>query len=473
MTFAEYNTDDNYADKNSSLEELVRLGLSEGNTPETIKASLSPAWQKSKMINEFDNYVQKYSNPSNLPESNIQDRDKDYLDNTTAIANEIEDKERERQQLEKEERYNSLFDTFQKQGEAFGKIDDKMISMLPTFAIKRYKNGEFGDLSDPDEKKKAKARLSYFIVDKFANALKGAANGANAALGRPAAFADTTSEYDKWQNSNLEKALENRWKKYNAETDAAIALATKQGVDEQDLQSAIAKISSSNRLQTAFNMMNEKQKVYTLKILAEIGDSIGNMNNKEFVNTFIGMITSGQDLDWKEAVELLGLRYGDDVIKNLKGDGFPLSADGNTVTAGFGGGGKPKNWTTTYVDIDGNEVTFDKIENQDGKNKLRSMMDDLSTRYYNGQIDEATFKKYYEPLYDESRKHTGTKSKSFDAILAENKKNKKTELEKEVKELNKKAKKMSAGDYNTAFNAIAAKAKPFGIDLSSLYKQAY
>ena len=64
MTFAEYNTDDNYDNKNgfeSSLEELVKLGLAEGKTSDEIKSSLSPKWQKSKKIGEFDNYVSKYS----------------------------------------------------------------------------------------------------------------------------------------------------------------------------------------------------------------------------------------------------------------------------------------------------------------------------------------------------------------------------------------------------------------------------
>ena len=66
MTFAEYNTDDNYDNKNgfeSSLEELVKLGLAEGKTSDEIKSSLSPKWQKSKKIGEFDNYVSKYSTP--------------------------------------------------------------------------------------------------------------------------------------------------------------------------------------------------------------------------------------------------------------------------------------------------------------------------------------------------------------------------------------------------------------------------
>ena len=61
MTFDEYNTDANFENDKSSLDELVKLGLSEGKTSDEIKSALSPKWQKSKKIGEFDNYISKYS----------------------------------------------------------------------------------------------------------------------------------------------------------------------------------------------------------------------------------------------------------------------------------------------------------------------------------------------------------------------------------------------------------------------------
>ena len=63
MTFAEYNTDENFDKDKSSLDELVKIGLTEGKTSDEIKNSLSPKWQNSKKIGEFDNYVSKYSAP--------------------------------------------------------------------------------------------------------------------------------------------------------------------------------------------------------------------------------------------------------------------------------------------------------------------------------------------------------------------------------------------------------------------------
>ena len=67
MTFDEYNTDENFDNDKSSLDELVKLGLEEGKSSDEIKSSLSPKWQKSKKIGEFDNYVTKYSKPKKSP----------------------------------------------------------------------------------------------------------------------------------------------------------------------------------------------------------------------------------------------------------------------------------------------------------------------------------------------------------------------------------------------------------------------
>ena len=63
MTFDEYNTDENFDKKESSLDELVKIGVSEGKTDKEIKDSLSPKWQKSKKIGEFDTYYQNYATP--------------------------------------------------------------------------------------------------------------------------------------------------------------------------------------------------------------------------------------------------------------------------------------------------------------------------------------------------------------------------------------------------------------------------
>jgi hypothetical protein len=90
-------------------------------------------------------------------------------------------------------------------------------------------------------------------------------------------------------------------------------------MNEQEIENSIAKVSANARLQSKFNMMNENQKIYTLKVLSKIGNEIGNMNDKDFMNTLIGFATSGDNLDWQEAAELLVSRYGKKTYDTLKG----------------------------------------------------------------------------------------------------------------------------------------------------------
>ena len=56
MTFDEYNTDENFDNDKSSLEELVKKGKEEGKSKDEIRKALSPKWQKSSKINKFDEY---------------------------------------------------------------------------------------------------------------------------------------------------------------------------------------------------------------------------------------------------------------------------------------------------------------------------------------------------------------------------------------------------------------------------------
>lgn len=418
MTFAEYNTDDNYDNKNgfeSSLEELVKLGLAEGKTSDEIRTSLSPKWQNSKKIGEFDNYVSKYSTPKAGPKpteekvtekvieetapkknettSTISGKDKDFIEQTSGIADTSEDAENARQKELETQRWNATIDRMRKSGEAFKNIDDHMVEQLPTFMFKRYQNGEFGDPKGSD----AKLRLAHFMI-----------NGVGTALSNMSHVirkdgVQEQSDAEKYQQTNLEEGLKNRWNKYKADTQAAIDLAVKEGADEQELQSSVAKISSTNRLNTAFNMMNENQKVYTLRVLSKIGNEIGNMNNKDFVNTLIGFATSGDNLEWQEAAELLIARFGKDAmgaIKTANEDG--ATKDAEETTAGFGG-------TVTKTKLsDGTEITtsgkFGGMTDED-YTKLETKATDLIKKYYNGEISKETFEKDYGALYNMMKSH--------------------------------------------------------------------
>ena len=488
MTFAEYNTDENFDRKESSLDELVKIGIGEGKTSDEIRNSLSPKWQKSKKIGEFDNYVKQYSTApkeeapkteekpveevieqtspkteenkapkKNTTTSKISDKDKSFLESESGISENAEDEENKRQKELEQQRWNATNDRMKKSGEAFGNIDDKLVAQLPTFMFKRYHNGEFGDPKSSD----AKLRLAHFMINGVGTALQ----NASAAI---KGGAMQESDIQKYNRTNLEQGLENRWNKYKQETQTAIDLAKEQGANEQDLQSSIARISSNNRLQTAFNMMNENEKVYTLRVLSKIGNEIGSMNNKDFVNTLIGYATSGDNLSWQEAAELLIARFGKDAMGAIKAaneDG--VTEDGKDVGAGIGGIG---NNLKGYETIDGETVDFEMIADKDKKAQLRALMDDLSNRFYNEQIDEATFRKYYEPLYGESKKHIGTGSKSADALLAENKKRKQSDLNNVLNDLQTQAKAgtISPGDYTDKFDKIKADLKKWGLDEKDL-----
>lgn len=480
MTFAEYNTDEYFNNADSTADGLIKAAFEEGKTRDEVENSLSPLWKADKKGNvkkALDTYYKAETAPKteekeeektetvktqNDTTSKIDTKDKKFLESENAIADTQEDAENSRQKELEEQRWNATYERMQKQGEAFRNIDDHAIEALPTFMFRRYQNGEFGDTSTPEGKKDAKLRMAYFMINGVGTALQNASAAIKGGQMKE-------SDYEKFKNTNMAQGLENRWNKNKQETQAAIDLAKQEGTDEQDLQSSIAKISSNNRLNTAFNMMNESQKVYTLQVLSKIGNEIGNMNNKDFVNTLIGFATSGDNLSWQEAAELLLARFGKDamgIIGKANEDG--VSEDGKPVKAGIGG--NIGNNLKGYQSINGETIDFSFLADDEQKAKLRSLMDDLSNRYYNGEIDEETFKKYYDPLYGESKKHTGTGSYSSDAMIKRNRDSHQAELNEALNELNEKANNgvISPSDYAEQFDNIKANLKKWGLSESSL-----
>ena len=248
-----------------------------------------------------------------------------FMDKQNAIANTVEDNEYEHQKEELFKRWDARNENMNKMTESMKNIDDHYLEQLPTFMFRRYQNGEFGDPKGKD----AKLRLAYFMLNGLQSKMKQASNLFNNAAGRGAMFDDTTSDYEKLQNSNLQQGLENRWNKYKQETQSAMDLAKQGGMSEEEVTDSIAKISSNNRLQSAFNQMGERQKVYALQVLNELGDKLGSMNDTDFANTLMAMSYSGDSLDYKEAAGMLIYRFVKDPEKRDK-----LLSD-----MGFGEGG--------------------------------------------------------------------------------------------------------------------------------------
>jgi len=258
-----------------------------------------------------------------------------FLDKNNTIANTQEDKEYERQKDELFKRWDLRNANIDKMSNSIRNIDDHMVDQLPTFLFRRYQNGEFGDISDTstpegkESKKNAQLRLAHFMLNGVQSKLKNASNAFMVTAGRSPLFSDTMSDYEKYQQSNFAKGMENRWKKYEAETQGAIDIAKQGGMSEEAVTDSIATISSNNRLQSAFNMMNERQKVFALQVVSELGGTLGNMNDEQFANTLMAMAYSGDSLDAKEAAGMLIYRFMKD----------PEKRDKALEELGFGKGG--------------------------------------------------------------------------------------------------------------------------------------
>lgn len=497
MTFAEYNTDENFDKDKSSLDELVKIGLAEGKTSDEIKNSLSPKWQKSKKIGEFDNYVSKYSVPKaeekvkevvkekeapKVAEENtgIKTSDKNYMNDINAILNEEQKQELQKLSKTSVDAYNRTMENMERSGEAFKRIDDKMIEQLPTFLFKRYANGEFGDPKSKD----AKLRLSHFVLNGLQSKLKNASNAAAIAAGRTPMFSDTMSDYEKYQQTNLAQGLENRWNKYKAETDSAIKMVQDRNVSEEDALNIINKISMNNRLQNAFNMADANKKAYMIEVLSKVGDKVSNWNDTKFVNALVGAEMTGEDVG--NAAALIGTRAGEKVLDNLnlidENGNLDLSAlknikdlpgvkeafqkyginldEVNFETAGIGGAGSTQtDAPASGVKLsDGTTMDPGTVMSFNDFSEINKKATDLSDRYYRGEITEEQFREDYNKLYNLVKQHnvmnklTGTLVDT-DKRVAQLKKEKVDYWNKQIDDLNNQAKNglIKTSDYSDKF----------------------
>lgn len=462
MTFDEYNTDENFDKKESSLDELVKLGLEEGKSSDEIKSSLSPKWQKSKKIGEFDNYVTKYSKPKEevkeavteetepkveplketsdisveekteapKAKTNLLDKkSKDYMTKQDEIAdtalnttlNDIE--ERSGYNWEKQ------YETAKKAGEAYNRIDDKLVAQLPTFLLKRYANGEFGDVSDDttpegkESKKNAQLRLAHFLLNGVGSKLKMASNIAMRTAGKAPMFEDTTSDYEKYQQSNFAKGMENRWRKYEAETQNAIDLVTKETGNEQAARLEAEKLANDEKMGTKFRMMSAREKADLINIKMEIGKLVGKMDLSEIADFMTGEAING-DLTKDEAIAIgvaqlvknsPGLlkqlpegKYKDAII-GLFGGG-----DVDSIISSLGGDGNDKEESGEGSGTPKIGLTMDDAEFE----ALRKRSNELSAKYYNGEMSKEDFITEWDKLYKEMNKHPIYKKRNNVRILS-------------------------------------------------------
>lgn len=359
----------------------------------------------------------------------IENEDKKMLEQSNAIADEAQNAEQEKLDGVMEKDYEQLEKNMLKQADAFGNIDDHYVSNLPTFMLKDFLDDKFGDHKTAD----AKMRFAYFLVNGVQSKLKNVSNAAAIAAGKSPMFADTQSDYDKIRSTNLYQGLENRWNKNKESTQSAINLAKKQGMDEQDLQSSLNKISMNARMNNAFNKMDEKQKLYTIKIMNDIGDYVKDMNVDQLTNLMIGGSLSGNDVSYEDMLAITVSKslpalkgYASEISSRLakgekiqeilsdllsKGPSKPEEmGDENTETGSVAPDSK-KNLLTgeTYAPIklsDGSEIVLNTALTKDQfNNEVVKKYDEIRVKFINGEIDRTTAEKDLKAIYDEVQKH--------------------------------------------------------------------
>ena len=493
MTFAEYNTDDYFNSKDSTADGLIKAAYNEGKTRKEVEDSLSPLWKEDKKGNvkkALDTYYKTETAPKPEAKEEVKEivtetpkaeekktsldaQTEDYMNKQNNINYSQEDTENERQSEKLGARWDARLENIDKMTKSMKNIDDHFIDQLPTFMFKRFENGEFGDPKSKD----AQMRLAYFMINGVQSKLKNAANAASIAAGHGPMYVDTTSDYEKYQATNLEEGMQNRWNKYKQETQSAIDLAKQGGMSEESITDSIATISSNNRLQSAFNQMNERQKVFALKVLGEVGNKMGNMNDTEFANTLIGMSAMGDSLDYKEAAGMLIYRFIKDPEKRdaaLKEIG--LLDGGTNVIAGLGGGllgGNSDKKETGVTLEDGTKIDPGKAMSKEELEEVRKAASKLGQDYYDGKITEEEFRKDYMKLENIMSQH-GLRSavsggiQSQDQYLKQIHKNKLVELSGSLDELNANAKNMSKDDYLEQYENLRANAKKWGADEKQL-----
>ena len=276
-TFDSYNTDEAYKDNGTTAKGLVAAYKKDNpnGSAEDFYSKLNKTWAEDKNgyvksavdeaftapkpeVKEEVKETVKTETPkeTTTTTSNISKADKNYMDSQFAITDEAKRKAINDAINEKATAFNNTLDTLEKQGAAYKSIDDHFIDQLPTFMFKRFENGEFGDPKSND----AQLRLAYFMVNGVQSKLKNAANAASIAAGHGQMYADTTSDYEKYQATNLEEGMQNRWNKYKAETNNAIETLKNRGLKEEELTDAARLIAQNQNLQTAFNMVDENKK---------------------------------------------------------------------------------------------------------------------------------------------------------------------------------------------------------------------
>ena len=390
--------------------------------------------------------------------SGIDSNDKKYLESTNAIIDEAENQEAKRQKELSDDAYNETFNRIMKAGESYKVIDDHMLEQLPTFMTRRYANDEFGDTSTPEGKKEAKLRLAHFMINSLGTALSNMSHVINKD------GQQEESDYEKFQRINLEQGLENRWNKYKAETNNAIELLRNRGLTAEEIDDARRKISSNQRLQTAFNMASAKQKAYMLEVVQKIGDRIGDFDNEEFIKYMVGLAATDPNFKAEEAATLAVMKFGKEGVGTIV----------NKITNGGVNDGK------TDTNKASNKEERVRVNNDDD---FRAAIKELNNKVNNGETSLQAYKDAIAEI-KEAYKENHPDTENFDEdfahmdtnyILTDEDVNKKyvKGLYAKISDLNKQGKNGDIGlaEYDKKFDELKKQLIDNGEDSSKVDKE--
>lgn len=406
MTFAEYNTDENFDNNKSTADELIQLASKEGVKKEDLQ--LSPKWAEDKSGNVKNAIEKYYGAPKELPkaeentalktdtvkplptmtetDTKIDSRDKNFADSQNSIADYQENKETTKQTKKEGSRWNTTLDRVAKSQNGFSNIEDSYLQSLPNFMIKDFLDDKFGDHTTKD----AKIRLGYFLINGLQSQLKNASNVMSVTAGHSPMFSDTTSDYEKIRQTNLQQGLENRWNKNKQSTQTAIDLLKQEGMDEQDIQSTIAKVSANSRLQSALNMMNDEEKAYTLTVMSKLGERLNEMDSDELLNLLSAYAIFGDTVTWQEAAEIAAAKF-------LQND--EVKEKGKNLLDGLSGGMKGATGEENSDDPYGAFMSGDEYK------QYADEVNNLYDKFTKGEISEEDYRKQYSDLLKITENH--------------------------------------------------------------------
>ena len=228
------------------------------------------------------------------PSTGLDYRTESFMNSQKNVSNKAKQDELKDIEIDAIKNWDEMGKTADKTVAAYGNIGKKYINELPTFMYQRYKNDDFGDLNDPESKKNAQLRLAHFMINGIGTALS---NASNVIKGKEL----EQSDYEKYQNSNLEQGLANRWKVNNAETEEVIKLANKEADNEQDARLTVQQLTRDNTMKAAWNALDQNQKLWSVNVAREIGKMVGDMDISELANFITGSAISG-DISKEEVI---------------------------------------------------------------------------------------------------------------------------------------------------------------------------